>query len=315
MIPSNSSLNPSRVFSFGVIVAFQIMACPIFAYQFGSIAAADELSWKLETGQKFAVKISQETRVSTVVNRKTIKIALLLGYEMDWEVLSKSENGNAIVQQSFTRMTIKRERTKRETVEYDTASESEPTKLNQPFADVFDQLVGIKFEVEIAPSGEIVKVNLSPEDTETIRKIPESMEARKLFEKRGLDEVLNSGGFVLPADSVEKGFAWPVEKSRKMTFGTSTVKNVYTYSGLDDQQVAEFKIKGTATLTHKPKNVAEKPLVLKSQSQAGAIKFDNKAGHLKSIKLEQDMKTEKPYREMTIETETKTISNVTFTAK
>ena len=310
MIPSKPSLNSSCMFILGVFISCQIIACHL-----GSHAAADELRWKLETGQKFSVKISQETRVSTLVNRKTIKIALLLGYEMDWEVLSKSENGNAMVQQSFTRMTIKRERTKRETVEFDTASKSEPTKLNQPFADVFEKLVGIKFQVEIAPTGEILKVNLSSDDMETIRKIPESMEARKLFEKRGLDEVLNSGGFVLPTETVDKGFSWPVEKSRKMTFGTSTVKNVYTYNGLDEQNVAEFKIEGTATLTHKPKNVAEKPLVLKSQSQKGTIKFDNKAGHLKSISMEQDMKTEKPYREMTIETETKTVSKVFFTAK
>lgn len=164
-------------------------------------------------------------------------------------------------------------------------------------------------------SGEIVKVDLSKEDIETIRTIPESMEARKLFEKRGLMEVLSSGGFELPSDSVEKDFSWPVEKNRKMTFGASTVKNVYTYKGLDDEQVAEFEIDGTATLTHKPKNEAEKPLELKSQSQTGSIKFDNKAGYLKSISMIQEMKTEKPYREITIETDTKTISNVTITEK
>ena len=280
-----------------------------------STVSGDELRWKLETGKKFDVQITQETRVTTEANRNTIKIALVLSYEMDWEVLSKTKNGNAIVQQSFKRMTIRRERTKRETVFYDTASEAEPTELTQPFADVYDKLVGIKFKVEMSPSGQIVNVDVSKEDTETIRMIPESMQARKLFEKRGLMEILSSGGFELPTKAIEKGFSWPVEKNRKMTFGTSIVKNIYTYIGMDDEQVAEFKVDGTATLTHHPKNVAEKPLKLKSQSQTGAIKFDNKAGHIKSISMTQDMKTEKPYREMMIETETKTVSNVKISPK
>lgn len=306
MIPPTSVFDQRYAFVF--LVAFTSL-------QFASIVNGEELRWKLETGTKFDVKISQDTRIATEANRTKIKIALILSYEMDWEVISNTKNGNAIIQQSFRRMTIRRERTKRETVVYDTASEAEPTELTQPFADVYDKLVGIKFKVEMSPSGQIVDVDVSKEDTETIRMIPESMEARKLFEKRGLMEVLGSGGFELPTNAIEKGFSWPVEKNRKMTFGASTVKNVYTYVGSDDKQVAQFKIDGTATLTHKPKNAAEKPLKLKSQSQTGTIKFDNKAGHIASISMTQEMKTEKPYREMMIETETKTVSNVKISLK
>jgi hypothetical protein len=306
MIPSKAVFDQRYVLVF--LVAFTSL-------QFGSIVNSEELRWKFENGRKFDVTITQDTRISTEANRNTIKISLILGYEMDWEVISNTKNGNAIVQQSFRRMTIRRERTKRETVVYDTDSEAEPTELTQPFADVYDKLVGIKFKVEMSPSGQIVNVDVSKEDTETIRMIPESMEARKLFEKRGLMEVLGSGGFELPTKAIEKGDSWPVEKNRQMTFGNSTVKNVYTYVGSDDEQIAVFKVDGTATLIHKPKNAAEKPLKLKSQTQTGTIKFDNEAGHITTISMSQEMETEKPYREMLIETKTKTISNVRISLK
>ena len=151
---------------------------------------------------------------------------------------------------------------------------------------------------------------------ETIRRIPESMEARKLFEKRGLVEILNNGGFVLPEKSIEKGFQWPVKKQQKMTFGTAQFESVFTYEG-DSQPLglARFTIAATAKLRDQPENSSEKPLVLKSQSQNGTIDFDVAKGYLRSIRVTQEMTTEKPFREMTIETISALESQVTIDRK
>lgn len=276
---------------------------------FGSLvrpASADKLRWKFAVGDEYKVNLEQSTNMSTVVTkiaRNKIDVFLKMGAEMDWKVLSLQPNGNAVIEQSYTRMHVQVEKGTKEKLAYDTASEKDPDRNAKHFADVYDKLIGIKFKVEMSDRGEIVAVVLENDDIETIRSIPESMEARKLFEKRGLVEILNGGGFVLPEEDIEAGHEWPVTKTQKLSFGTAIFESVFTYQGKkENSEVASIKLKATAKLTDVPKDPIEKPLELKSQNQTGTIEFDPLNGFVRSIQLEQNMETVKPFREMTIQT-------------
>lgn len=277
------------------------------------VVRGDQIRWKFKAGDQYRVTVSQTTSIKSEVVRTKVNVNLALGAEMNWKVLSVNQSGNAIVEQVYDRLHVKVEKTAKPTIAYDTASKDPPEKNAVHFAEVYDQLIGIKFKVEMAPTGEIVKVDLDPKDLDTIRSIPESMEARKLFEKRGLVELLNGGGFVLPAESVEKGFQWPVRKTQKMTFGTAVFEAVFTYQGKQSDQSDLFSFQSKTVLTDQPKNRLEKPLVLKNQTQSGEIRFDNQAGYLRSIKINQKMETEKPFREMKITTDSSVDTIITIT--
>lgn len=275
-----------------------------FGLQVNGLLPGDEIRWSFKPGDKYEVVISQTSTIKTTVNRTKVDVALNLGSEMNWEVVSVKENGNAVIKQSFSRMRVKVTKTAKPTITYDTAEDKEPEDNAQYFAEVYDKLVGIPFHVEMTARGEIVEVVLDKKDMETIREIPESMEARRLFEKQGLMKLVNSGGFVLPEKELEKGAQWPVKKQQKMTFGTADYESIFTYQGTSaDDGVADFSLEATAKLKDQPKNPLEKPLVLKNQKQTGTIKFDTRNGYLKSIQVKQEMETEKPFREMKIETE------------
>ncbi|MEC9094376.1 MAG: hypothetical protein VX438_16825, partial [Planctomycetota bacterium] len=179
---------------------------------------AEEIRWQFQPGEQYKVRVAQKTIINSKVNRTKVDVGLDFETDMDWQIASVMGNGNAIIQQSFVRMAVKVEKTAKPTIVYDTATKVSPEKNARYFAEVYDKLIGIQFTVEMSDRGELVKVMLDPKDREVIRTIPESMEARKLFEKRGLMEILNSGGFVLPEKSIEKGFQWPVKKQQKMTF-------------------------------------------------------------------------------------------------
>ncbi|MEC9091220.1 MAG: hypothetical protein VX438_00845, partial [Planctomycetota bacterium] len=97
------------------------------------------------------------------------------------------------------------------------------------------------------------------------------------------------------------------------TFGTAQFESVFTYQGVSRPLgMARFTISANAELRDQPENALEKPLVLKSQSQKGSIDFDNANGYLRSIRTTQEMATEKPFREMTIETKSILESQVTI---
>ena len=265
--------------------------------------AADEVRWKFGVGDQYKVKISQKSNLNSKVNRTRVDVELELNCEMDWKVLSIAENGNATIEQAFTRMQVKVVKTAKPTIVYDTDQESPAEKNAKHFKEVYDKLVGIRFKVEMTDRGQIQKVEPDQKDKETLRKIPESMEARRLFEKRGLEEIYNSGGFVLPADSVEKGFQWPVRKEQKLTFGKANFETLFTYLGTGESDaLARFRMEATARLADQPQNPAEKPMQLRKQEQTGEIQFDTRNGFLRSIVVNQEMETEKPYREMLIET-------------
>lgn len=277
---------------------------------------ADEIRWQFQKGEKYRISVSQKTAMQSRVNRTKVDVQLDLDTEMDWEILSVMANGHAVIEQSFSRMAVKVVKTAKSTIVYDTASKEPPAKNARYFSEVYDKLVGIKFKVEMTDRGEIKDVVLQKKDMETIRGIPESMEARKLFEKRGLMEILNSGGFVLPEKSIVKGFQWPVKKQQKMTFGTAHFESIFTYEGTSEPTgIARFLLAASAKLQDQPENPSEKRLVLKSQQQTGSIAFDTNHGHLQSIKVNQEMATEKPFREMTIETTSSLESQLTIEKK
>lgn len=282
---------------YGFVFAFLVFSTVVES------CLADEIRWKFAAGDQYAVIVTQSNTLKSVVNRKKVDVQIDLGIEMKWTVESVLNNGNAMIEQSFTRMNVKVAKTAKPDIVYDTASKNPPEKSAEHFAEVYNKLVGIQFKVEISPRGEIIGVVLDKKDIETIRAIPESMEARKLFEKRGLMQILNSGGFVLPEESIEKDFKWPVRKEQKMTFGTAQFESVFTYAGImPESSIARFTFEAVTKLTDQPENPAEKPLSLKSQKQSGEIQFETLGGYLKSIQVKQEMKTEKPFREMTIET-------------
>lgn len=296
-----------------------IILLTVFTDCVGQHVTADQLRWDLTVGNEYKVRIEQTTKMTTVVTkiaRNQIDVLLELGAEMDWKVISNLPNGNAIVEQSYTRMHVQVEKGKKEKITYDTASKDDPDRNAKHFADVYNKLIGIKFKVEMSSRGEIVAVVLDKDDIETVRAIPESMEARKLFEKRGLVEILNSGGFVLPEEEISVGHQWPVSKKQKLSFGTALFESVFTYKGTDaGKSIATVELKASAKLTDLPKNPIEKPLELKKQEQTGTIEFDTAGGFVRSIKLQQKMETVKPFREMTIETGSQVDSLLTVELK
>ena len=283
---------------------FWITAMVGLLFVHASVISADQIRWKFKAGDRYEISIDQSSTMKSTVNRTVVDVKLELGSEMRWEVLSIKENGNAVIKQVYTRMKVKVTKTAKPTIVYDTANKEDVPKNAKNFAEVYDKVIDIPFEVEMTERGEIVSVNLENKDKETIREIPESMEARQLFEKRGIMKLLNGGGFILPKDEIETGFQWPVKKTQKMSFGTADYESIFTYQGTDAASgVAKFAVKATAKLKDQPKNPLEKPLVLKTQNQTGEIAFDTRGGFLKSNQVRQEMATEKPFREMTIKTE------------
>lgn len=278
--------------------------------------AAEKIRWKFQPGDRYDVVLSQTSVLKTRVNRTDVRVDLELGSEMAWQVQSVKPNGNAVMKQVYTRMNVKVSKTAKPTIRYDTASDEEPADNARHFAAVYDQLVGIEFLVEMSDRGEIVDVTLDPEDLETIRQIPESMQARRLFEKRGLVELLNEGGFVLPENEIQVGDQWPVTKQQKLSFGTAGLESVFTFEGLDESTgIATFQMQATTQLEDQPENPLEKPLVLKSQKQTGTLKFNSREGFLDSVDSTRELVTEKPFREMTVNTESMVEQQIQITKR
>jgi len=180
-------------------------------------------------------------------------------------------------------------------------------------------LIGLKYDVVMLSSGEIKDVTLPKETADVIDQLPGTVRIRNLFSETGLKDVLGASAIVLPTDPLEKGGTWNEEVEVKTAFGPFVRGRKYTLVGpknVGGAELTEIKVEPTMTakdaLETKGNSLRGK---LNSFSGEGTLLMNAEDGYFKSSTLKSELKTERPYREKTIETTVTTEVGMTVTKK
>jgi len=228
--------------------------------------------WKLAAGDQFQVRLNQTSSADTKVGSRQTLIENATTLEMGW-------------------------------------NDSKPSKA---LLKQIKPLIGLKFNVMMAESGEIKEVTLPPASAEIINQLPDTVRLRQLFSPQGLTEILGASAILFPEKAIESGGSWSDDKPVTTPLGAFTRKRIYTLVGkktVDGKELTEIQMEPTLV----PKQAAEKEESVQSSLEAKLISFsgsgtllvDAENGYLKSSSFENELKSERPYREKTIQTAVK----------
>lgn len=275
-------------------------------------AQTDPIKWKLAAGDQFKITLNQTSSADTKVDSRQTKIQNATTLEMDWNVLNVVE-GDATIEQSITAISlnVSNPAVPAQAVALNTsASEIEAkgfSKTSRALLKQIKPLIGLKFNVTMAASGKIKEVTL-PEATSTaLNKLPDTVRLRQLFSPEGLTQILGASAIVFPEKTIDAGGTWSEKKMITTPLGAFSRNRTYAVVGpksLQGNDLIEIKMEPTMTVLPEQESEPDSVLAGKliSFSGTGTLLVDGKNGYLKSSSFENELASERLYREKKIET-------------
>ncbi|MDP7019454.1 MAG: DUF6263 family protein [Pirellulaceae bacterium] len=287
-----------------VVIAVAVVACSLLHVP--TTAAQTLLRWRFEQGQRLRVAMVQSIDTETFVDRKPLAMGFQMNLEMDWEVVGVDQDGAAQMTQSIRRMSFISRTPKEPPVEYDT--EKKPINAaGRAIEKALRPLVDAKFHLKLSARGEVVDVQLSAEVEKAMENFAKESRYRAIFSREGMSKTLRHAAAQLPENPVSAGDSWTTAQAFASPIGDASIDNQFTYRGVSEgRQVIDVK------RTMKVKESESKSKTrLASFESSGSISFDSRQGRLAHSKINQTIKTERPFRDTKIEVVTKSVLEVT----
>lgn len=248
------------------------------------------LAWKLKAGEKFDLRVEQQTTSTVTVVTKTTKTSIEMTLDSHWTVESV-EDGTAKIRQTVRRVQMKVQAADAAPLAYDTASPGQPSGAVRDLANAVAPLVDPESSILLTMNerGEIQTVELSP-------KLADVLDSAKPA-SQSLDALLKQPLVTLPAKAVSAGDTWKTTRELATPAGKFTQQTEYTLG--DPKQAGGATAEAitySATLTP----VVAGKATIKEQAQTGTVLFDSTAGRFLSGEQSQKLVTETPYRDATI---------------
>lgn len=304
--------------SFGKInLLALVLAASFFGLADQSLAQSEPTSWKFAVGDQFKVSLNQTSSANTKVESRKTLIENATNLQMSWDVLKVAED-IATIEQSILGISldVNNPAIPNQAIAFDTsASEEEAKEYSKSSKALLKQvkpLIGLKFNVMMASTGEIKEVTLPPASAQVVNELPDTVRLRQLFSPEGLTAILGASAIVFPEKTIEAGASWTEEKPVTTPLGKFTRKRTYTVGGkkaVDGQDLTEIRMEPTLV----PEQASEESGSVESSldpklisfSGSGMLLVDVEGGYLKSSSFENELKSQRPYREKTIETTVK----------
>lgn len=254
--------------------------------------AQEPLRWKFEPGQKLNYGMIQEMKLgSTGGPLGGQKVTMNQEMQMTWEVVSKNEQGDAVIRQKFERMKMKMELpAPAGTMEYDSKSDAPPTGMAAMFAPLYKALSSADFQLTITPRGEITDVVVPDEVISALKNSPGGMAMGDLATPEGFKKMISNGALVLPDGAPEPGKEWSTKMELNNPLGgKQVVETTYRYEDtkeIDGVQYAVFRPSLKMSIE------GNEQMKVTDQESSGEILFDAKAGRLHTSTLDQKVAME-----------------------
>lgn len=280
-----------------------------------SLRAETLLRWKFQQGQRLHVTVEQATRLETTAGPKPREMKVDTTMEMDWQVNAVDDGGTAEMTQTITRLKMRMETLGAAPVEFDTASEEQPTGTARYFIAA-SRVVGVELKVAMTARGEITSVSLSDDAKKLLDEALAGTSLPALFSSEGLTATLKQTATALPEEAVDLGDTWETSTSSKLPIGEVRQMTTYTYAGSrdhDGRMLDAIDLKSQLQLSPSPKD-AENAAQIKEQEHTGTLWFDAEAGRFVESNVSQKLVTESPYRGTQVRVSATTSQTTTFRA-
>lgn len=254
--------------------------------------AQEPLRWKFEPGQKLNYGMIQAMKLgSTGGPLGGQNVTMNQEMQMTWEVVSKNEQGEAVIRQKFERMKMKMELpAPAGAMEYDSKSDAPPTGMAAMFAPLYKALSSADFQLTITPRGEIKDVVVPDEVISALKNSPGGMAMGDLATPEGFKKMISNGALVLPEGAPEPGKEWSTKMELNNPLGgKQVVETTYRYEDtkeIDGVQYAVFRPSLKMSIE------GNEQMKVTEQDSSGEVLFNIEAGRLHTSTLDQKITME-----------------------
>jgi hypothetical protein len=278
--------------------------------------AQNTLRWKLQTGDQFAVTVSQQTTSTVAIGSKPVKTTLEMTLETHWSVDS-ADDKRAKITQTVKRLAMKMQVGDAAPIAYDSADKASPVGTAKEIAAAVKPLFeeGSSLIVTMNTRGEVLSAEPSAKLAE-LWKSPAAKVPGGPGGSESTQELLRRSIVLLPEAAVSAADTgktkWSKEREVEIPIGKVKQTTDFVYGGeIEEGEQKVEKIDFTSKLVLSPGGAKALKLTLKDQRQTGHAFFSAQQGRVVSAEQTQTLVTEAPYRDtmitVTVESTVKTV--------
>ena len=275
-----------------LVLSLAIFSAALFSAN--ARAAERTLCWKFKAGDSLRCTNDQQMLNNLQGPQGPLKITSLQLVEVRWDVKAVDNDGVASMVQTIERMKRKVETPQGAILDYDSASDKEPTgQLAEMMVPMFKLLVKQSFTYKMNSLGEISDVQLPAELIEGFKKVQGFEKIAPMFSAEGVKQTLSQSTLVLPTEAMDVGKSWQTESTVDQgPLGKLKTTTTFKYVGLEMHDGKEMdKIETSIKLENPEADKAETKIEIVEQEGKGTIYFDNALGRVSDTMAKSKMKS------------------------
>jgi hypothetical protein len=247
------------------------------------------LRYKFNVGEKLNYELTQKLSQKAVIQGKELGFVITQTMELSWTIKSLERDDKAKVAIRFERLGMKIDSPAGK-LDYDSASGKDPEgALAADMGPALKAMKHLEFSMTMDALGKTADVDVPEKFAKALKDAASGKPGLgQLFSPEGLKRMLSQSALELPKDPVTKGKSWSQLVTSKTSFGGLQVKNVSTYDGSikeGNRSLEKILLKPAVSMDAD----ANAQIKIKDQKSNGAALFDNVAGRLVEVTLEQTL--------------------------
>jgi hypothetical protein len=256
---------------------------------FSLVHAEEPLRWKFKVGEQLDYKMTQKMDMDMDAGQAgKLHTSMNQTMDMQWDVKGVNDKGEAVVEQSIKRIQMKMEAPGGQGFEYDSSSEGPAVGMAAMIAPMFEAMTAGAFEVTMTPRGEVKDVRIPPEMAKAITQGPGGAGGEEAAVEQ-FKTMVTQGAFVLPENPPTPGQEWTTKVDVKNPAGgNQTVETTYKYEGSRDVDGTTYAVIRPSMKMDLAGNAMMK-MTVKEQKTSGEVLFNEAAGRLHSMSIDQDL--------------------------
>lgn len=307
---------------------FQLMIVTVAAFTASvTVAQEAELSWQFSSGDAFSIQYVQSDKFASRIDTRDRSVESEVTLNLDWSVTAVDGQGTATIDQTITRVQLNSgapgEEEKR-AIELDTASDAPLRGVSRNFMKLVKPLVGLKYSLQLDKSGKLLSVSVDQATQAKLDEIHADNQFSKVVQPKAMQAAL-AKSLALPARKLEADQAW--DDADQIDFGGGKLDRTTTWKvGSINAESAELEMtmqldqdeNANAAAAKKPareEGAITGPPKIQAYSGSGSVVFDRKAGHVRSVRMDSEIKVRTTYRTDFIDTTLKSVSQTTIAKK
>lgn len=260
------------------------------------------LQWQFKAGDQFSVAMHQQTQIVSQVDRRSRTSANDMHMWIDWQVIDVTPDQAATIKQTIQRIKLETKTPNEggeQVTKVDTDDEATAQGLAAKLVQLIKPLIGVTITIQMNSRGAIESVEIPKETMEALRQAPASMQLRQLFTEKGLKEMFGQAAIEMPTTPVTAGETWETTNQISSELGTFDQVQRFTLTGSENDSDSQVITLKTELRETKPSPSGAQ---LESFTGSGQFTYDPTKGVFTASRIDNQMVTTKPYRNMLIKT-------------